>query len=221
MMFCRHRCKDTHPFFYITLHQREGSDNHAEAIRSPYAKEGRMASRVSASIPTSSLLLLAFFLVAPRARSGLVRDTCEKCAEVDFNYCAGSLESDPRSRGADLRGLGLVSFDLLRGQLASTGEHIRRIMPRKWDPYTRRCLSDCTEMYGDSSSRMEDVIPAYRAGRYADVQAWLSGVLACEDTCESQFSEGGKVSPLTKQNRDTRQLGTIALCIVDFVKTGS
>ncbi|KAI6682061.1 hypothetical protein NL676_035942 [Syzygium grande] len=125
---------------------------------------------------------------------------------------------EPRGRPP---GLGLVSFDLLRGQLASTGEYIRRIMSRRWDPYTRRCLSDCTEMYGDSSSRMEDVIPAYRAGRYADVQTWLSGVLTCEDTCESQFSERGKVSPLTKQNRDTRQLGTIALCIVDFVKTGS
>ncbi|XP_030448742.1 putative invertase inhibitor [Syzygium oleosum] len=179
-----------------------------------------MASQVSVSISTSSLLLLAFFLVTPRARSDLVRDTCKKCAEVDFNSCARSLESDPRSRGADLRGLGLVSFDLLRGQLASTGEYIRRIMSRKWDPYTRRCLSDCKEMYGDSSSRMEDVIPAYRAGRYADVQTWLSGVLTYEDTCESQFSERGKVSPLTKQNRDTLQLGTIALCIVDFCQDG-
>ena len=46
----------------------------------------------------------------------------------------------------------------------------------------------------------------------------VSTVLTSSTTCEDSFREVGFVSPLTKQNNDTKWLSLISLRIMDFLQ---
>ncbi|XP_056161755.1 putative invertase inhibitor [Syzygium oleosum] len=154
--------------------------------------------------PASSLVLFH----AKSASNDVVSDTCKKCAasnpNVNYDHCMKALGSDPKSRMADLHGLGAIALTLLERS--------------KQDPYVRKCLSDCSDLYSDAAETAKEAVGAYQAKRYLDVQ---NSVTTDADMCESQFKEKqGVSSPLTKQNGDGMQLSYIELAIVAIV-TGS
>ncbi|XP_010054540.1 putative invertase inhibitor [Eucalyptus grandis] len=164
----------------------------------------------------SSLVLLH----AESAANDIVVDTCKKVSSRDLSYdfCVQALRSDPKSRTADLQGLGLVALNLLERNVTSTGSYVQQLLKRKWDRFVRVRLSDCSELYSEAVLHTRESIEAYRAKRYPDVQNWLSMVDTAADTCESQFKEKpGASSPLTKQNGDAMQLGALGLNMVAII----
>ncbi|KAF7849522.1 hypothetical protein BT93_L0688 [Corymbia citriodora subsp. variegata] len=160
------------------------------------------------------------------AANDVLTDTCQKAAasspNVKFDYCVKALRSDPKSRTADVQGLGLIMLNLLESNVTSTFSYIQELLKKQWDPYTKKCLLDCSEMYSDSADNAKEAVGAYQKKRYPDVQNSVSAVSTYVDTCESQFKDKkGVTSPLTKQNGDAEQLSFIGLAIVAIVKGSS
>ncbi|KAL3742644.1 hypothetical protein ACJRO7_018028 [Eucalyptus globulus] len=167
----------------------------------------------------SSLILFH----AESAANDIVSDTCHKSAasspNVNYDYCVKALGSDPKSRTADVQGLGLIALNLLESSVTSTGSDIQHLLKKKWDRYVHQCLSDCSDLYSDALETTKEAVGAYQEKRFSDVQNSVSTVCTDATTCESQFKEKkGVTSPLTKQNGDATQLSYIELAILAIVK---
>ncbi|KAF8023902.1 hypothetical protein BT93_F1177 [Corymbia citriodora subsp. variegata] len=168
-------------------------------------------------------LFLILFLIFQHVQSAnnIVHDTCKKIkagdTDLNFDYCVKSLESNPESHKADLKGLGLIGLELLQGNLTSIVEYIEELLKQKWEPRLRDALSLCLDVY--STNEGQDQIPAYKAKLYDDVGSWASSVMTDEDTCDTQESQNeGMVPPLTKRNNEIVQLSTIVLGVLAILQ---
>ncbi|KAF8038304.1 hypothetical protein BT93_B0982 [Corymbia citriodora subsp. variegata] len=183
--------------------------------------------------PSVSLLLI-FFLASLHAASpvdggsttNIIHETCKKCAHEDpnvsYEFCVASLESNPYSHCADLRGLGLISIKLLRHNMTRTRAYTEKLLQsEKMDPSVRACLQDCLELYSDAVPTLAEAIRAYKGGRYDDANIDLSSVMDAPSTCEDGFSETGVGSPLGRRNKDAFRLSAIALSIVTMLSRAS
>lgn len=148
----------------------------------------------------TALCILSLFLAsslilfcAESAANDIVGDTCKKIAastpNVKYDYCMKSLGSDPKSRTAGIRGLGLIALNLLENSLTGTCPYIQHLLKQKWDRYVKNCLLDCSDLYSDLVETMKDAVGSYRAKRYSDAQFLIGTVPTNVDTCESQFKE--------------------------------
>ncbi|KAL3742640.1 hypothetical protein ACJRO7_018024 [Eucalyptus globulus] len=174
-------------------------------------------------------LLLIFFLRAASAdgrSTNIIHETCKKCAREDpnvsYKFCVASLESNPYSHCADLRGLGLISVKLLRHNVTRTRSYTEKLLKsEEMDPSVRACLEDCLELYSDAVPTLAEAIRAYKDERYEDTNINLSSVMNAPTTCEDGFSEKGAGSPLAKRNKDSFQLSAVALSIVTMLSRSS
>ncbi|KAI6702879.1 hypothetical protein NL676_012015 [Syzygium grande] len=184
--------------------------------------------------PCPSLsLLLVFFLTSLHAASAdggancVIHETCQKCAQEDptnvsYKFCVASLESNPNSRRADLRGLGLISIKLLRHNVTGTRAYAKKLLKsKKMDPFIKACLQDCLELYSDAVPTLKEAIRAYKDEKYRDVNIDLSSVMDASTTCEDGFTEKGAASPLAERNKDEFQLSALALSIVTILSRSS
>ncbi|XP_030519221.1 putative invertase inhibitor [Rhodamnia argentea] len=142
-----------------------------------------------------------------------------KPPNMNFDYCVKALGSDPRSQTADVRGLGLIAFNLLESSVTSTGSYVQQLLKQKWEPYVQKCLSDCSDLYSDSVESTKGAVGAYQALLYPGVQFSATTVSTDADKCEGQFKEKqGATLPLTKRNGDVTQQFYIELAILAIVR---
>ncbi|XP_027101845.1 putative invertase inhibitor [Coffea arabica] len=179
----------------------------------------------------SSALLITLFLLCfihgATSQENLIRDSCRTFAKddpnINFNFCTTSLQAAPASHCAALRGLGTISFRLIRYNVTDTRCMIRQLLKgKKLDPYVRQCLNDCFELYSDAIDTMKQAMKAYNTKRFADANIEISSIMDAATTCEDGFNERkGVLSPLTKRNNNTFELSAIALNVMRILQTRS
>ncbi|KAF8032196.1 hypothetical protein BT93_D1190 [Corymbia citriodora subsp. variegata] len=160
---------------------------------------------------------------AKSVASDVITDTCQKVAasnpNVTFDYCEKALGSDPKSRTADVQGLGLIVLNLLESNVTSTISYIEELLKQGFGAPIQKPLSECLSFYSGAAETTKEAVGAYQEKRYPDVQNAVTRVSTNAVTCESLFNdEFGVPSPLTKQNGDTAQLSYIEFAIVAIVK---
>ncbi|KAI4370326.1 hypothetical protein MLD38_018689 [Melastoma candidum] len=166
-----------------------------------------------------ALFLACFVLLAAVQRStqDIVAHTCKECANpvLPFNFCVKTLSSDPRSRTADLVGLGVIAIEHLKDSVKRANLYAAGLLKKKvWDPYTASCLKDCVELYTDAVDDIPDIEAEYKGKSYADAQTHLSAIEDSSITCETQFKEK---KPITSQNLEATQSASLALAIINLI----
>ncbi|KAM3323153.1 putative invertase inhibitor [Capsicum chacoense] len=180
---------------------------------------------LSSFFPPLSLFLSLFFLTFHGSTGqNLIENTCKTCSKDDpnikYDFCTSSLLAAPASECASLRGLGMISIRLIRYNLTDTRCHVKKLLKEKnLDPYVKRCLKDCLELYSDAIPTIKLAMKSYNAKKYYDANIQISSVMDAPTTCEDGFKEKeGVVSPLTKRNDITFQLSAVALSVMNLVK---
>lgn len=175
-----------------------------------------------------TLMMLKFLVSLFVSQQGLVQgtdmvtNTCTRAArsnpEVSYDFCVAYLQANPRSRRADLGGLGLMSLELASAYAAHTNYHLKELIHETGlDSFKIRCLKGCFNFYTKAIDKLRDTENAFKSGRYSDVNEWVNSVIEGLDICEEGFSGGDLVSPLTEENKDLSQLCSIALAITSFL----
>ncbi|KAJ8626770.1 hypothetical protein MRB53_020077 [Persea americana] len=170
------------------------------------------------------LLFLAFLLLLSTQSLGtsVLEDSCKRAAEsspnISYGFCVSSLRADPRSTNADLAGLGLIALDLTSLKATRARSHANDLLRNPGSVSgNKQCLQQCLGLYDDAMDTLKRCRSAYNGKRYKDVNIWVSGAMDNSDTCEEGFKERGRASPLTKENHDLAQLGSIVLAVTKFL----
>ncbi|CAI9770384.1 unnamed protein product [Fraxinus pennsylvanica] len=154
-----------------------------------------------------------------------IYQTCKIFAQndpnINCNFCTTSLQADPASQNATIQELGTISIRLIHSNVMDTLIYVNNLIEnKKWDSYTKECLTDCFELFSDAIPSAKQAMNYYYEKLYSDANVQLSAVLSDSMTCEDGFKEkNGVVSPLTKRNCDTFQLSAIALSAVNMLQT--
>lgn len=152
------------------------------------------------------------------AAADIVADTCQMIAagdrEIDQKLCLSLFDSDPRSHGADIRGLALISINFTETAARQVLSDVEKLINQEANnTYKKRCLKDCKESYDDSMSELEDSAESIGLSRIADARTELSASFDASDTCDDCFSEGNIQSPLAEDNRYYADIARIPLAI--------
>ncbi|KAG6520158.1 putative invertase inhibitor [Zingiber officinale] len=185
---------------------------------------------------TSSFLLLLLLLstTSPVASSAthrachrnpdIVHRTCHHSAATDpnvnYTLCVESLGSSPKSKSANLRGLALLSLRLAKAEAkrakARAKEALREVHDGG-DRYLESCLATCLELYAGANAALGESIKMVKQGKYGDANVHVSGSVDAPGVCEGSFKEGGRASPLGKENHRLFQL-TLSITSMNIVR---
>ncbi|WOL18980.1 hypothetical protein Cni_G27777 [Canna indica] len=159
-------------------------------------------------------------------RPDIIGKTCKQSADGDpdlnYAFCLKSLQSAPRSKCADLRGLALISLKLAKADAkraksrakALLKEYKRRALAGGGGRrYEKSCLETCHELYDDAAANLGDAAKMVEAEQYADANVMISGAVDAPRDCEEAFEEGGLPSPLRKENYRLAQHAVVGLAI--------
>ncbi|KAF3772581.1 putative invertase inhibitor [Nymphaea thermarum] len=145
-----------------------------------------------------------------------IKKTCKQT--LDYSFCLTTLQADNRSFHANLTGLDAIAMEMGLKNATSTLSYISKLLNQKTDPYTKACLKDCKELYSSTIDSFKSGIENLGAKRYDDVNVEISAAMTNADTCETGFTDGdGGASPLTKQNQNLMNLGSLALAILKLI----
>nr|VVV81265.1 unnamed protein product [Nymphaea colorata] len=167
------------------------------------------------------LFFLAFFSASSVHVNGeegieFIKKTCNQT--LDYSFCLTTLQADNRSSHANLTGLDVIAMEMGVKNATSTLSYISKLLKQKTDPYTKACLKDCNELYSSSIDSFKSGIENLGAKRYDDVNVDISAAMTNVDTCETGFTDGnGGASPLTKQNQNLMNIGSLTLAILKLI----
>ncbi|MCD9641164.1 hypothetical protein HAX54_027110 [Datura stramonium] len=178
-------------------------------------------------LPLSLFLSLFFLTFHDSTSQNLIQNTCKSCSKddpnINYDFCTSSLQADPASQYATLRGLGKISIRLIRYNATDTMSQVKiLLMDNNLDPYVRECLRDCLELYSDAITSTKLATKSYATKKYYDANVQISSIIDAATTCEDGFKEkNDTASPLTERNEITFQLSAIALSIMNLIKNNS
>ncbi|GAB2212145.1 hypothetical protein Droror1_Dr00025494 [Drosera rotundifolia] len=167
--------------------------------------------------------LLAIAITNP-AFGDLVQETCAKVAKsdptVNINFCISVLNGDSSGRTAvSIEQLELASLKLGIANATSVRARVKALLTQtgQFDPYSVTCLKDCLELYSDATYTLQQAVGDIKARDYMKANQDVSAAMGNSDTCEDQFGEKGKTSPLKKENGLFSQLTAISLAITNML----
>ncbi|KAI3905305.1 hypothetical protein MKX01_039996 [Papaver californicum] len=175
-----------------------------------------------------SLILLLLIFHHNGAAEDITLETCRKSAEsspnLNYTSCVNSLQSDPRSSTANLQQLGIISMELSLRNATHINSYIEKLLNDKdIDDFTRieKYLRDCSELYGDAISYIEEAIKAFDAYDSFSANIKMSAAMDSSTTCEDGFKDNNQnsaVSPLVREDYDFFQLTAVSLAIINLVR---
>ncbi|XP_043717993.1 putative invertase inhibitor [Telopea speciosissima] len=155
---------------------------------------------------------------------GDFKGTCRKCAKGDpnisYDFCVTSLQAVPKSHNSTLKELGLIAMKLTKTNASSTKSFIKNLLKnKKINPHDKLALQDCIEVYSEAIDLLKEAMNDFKDKQYSEANIKLSSAMDSSTTCEQGFNEKkkGKMSPLTKENRNLFQLAAISLSIINMV----
>ncbi|MQM17971.1 hypothetical protein Taro_050954 [Colocasia esculenta] len=148
------------------------------------------------------------------------------CRHTDyFDICMSTLQSNPDSRNADVKGLALISLEVCIAHAEGTISYMRQLRGNAsttgradGDKYETQCLDDCATEYDDALDDLRKSVGKQQSGDYDSVNAMVSGAMTDSDTCEGGFGERpGYTSPLTERNDYFAKLCSNSLAITGLL----
>ncbi|PON93147.1 Pectinesterase inhibitor domain containing protein [Trema orientale] len=136
----------------------------------------------------------------------LIQKTCKQTPNYDL--CVSSLQSDPRSSNADVRGLALIMVDVLTAKARETLNHIHELLEQSPKPDQKQPLSCCNNYYeaileGD----VPEAIEALTKGNYKFAEQGSDDAAIEAELCEKKFASG--TSPLTDMNKVVHDVAAV------------
>ena len=135
------------------------------------------------------------------------------CKQTPYHaLCLKTLLSDPRSAGADVRGLAIIMVDVIKRDTVSILSRINELLKKGGtDPHTRGALLDCIDKYnavlkGDVPEAME----ALEKGDYKFAEQGATDASLEARVCEENF----ETSPITNMNKLVHHVSLVAASIV-------
>ncbi|CAH9080381.1 unnamed protein product [Cuscuta europaea] len=140
-------------------------------------------------------ILFAFLvaLITRNVNADLIDTVCAKTQHPPI--CQKALRSDPRSKNADLKGLGFISIDITTDKAKSGKTLVQSLMGKSTDPKEKSALSSCLENYGDSIDTLGECPDLLKSGDYNGVNVKASSALDDIGTCDDGFEDLGKPEP--------------------------
>ncbi|KAL8490177.1 hypothetical protein ACS0TY_025908 [Phlomoides rotata] len=147
----------------------------------------------------ASLFLFAALalVVLCNCQADLISNVCSTA--INPYLCTQTLKSDPRSRGADLKGLGQIA--IVKAE-AATQNAIGVV--KSFSGNYKDVVEICVETSNQAIDDLKESSQLLHAGRKADVQTRGSSALTNVGTCDDEFgdSEPPKVKEATKRAQD-------------------
>ncbi|KAK9291596.1 hypothetical protein L1049_019545 [Liquidambar formosana] len=150
---------------------------------------------------------------APKS-SDLIAKTCGLTMYQDL--CKASLYSIPNSNQADSRGLAGFTLKLALRNATKISKVITKLLHKRLDPVTKKCLIDCSENYIGAIHQIKNSIAALDYKGYYDANTWVSAAMTFATSCEDGFGEQGvPESPVKAKLTTFFQLCENALAIIN------
>lgn len=140
--------------------------------------------------------------------ANLIAQTCKQTPYYDL--CVRSLNSDPRSPSADVRGLALIMVDIVKARSTTTLNLIKQLLRKM--PKLKIPLTDCAADYNAIlTSSIPQAIEALKKGNAKFAEDGANSARQEAELCEANFH--GK-SPITKFSAAVRKSSAIAAAII-------
>ncbi|XP_028080685.1 cell wall / vacuolar inhibitor of fructosidase 2-like [Camellia sinensis] len=170
-----------------------------------------------------SLFLLHAILVTSSTQSSaltsqksedLIRQTCKRTN--NFNLCVTSLNSDPRSLNADVKGLARISLQQLLTKTNQTLQNVGNLFKDTRDPIMFRLLGNCIIEYNRAvTDYLPGAISALDSNNYGASKQGADDTATSATTCGDQFIIRGlpRVS-ISTQSKQVQGLAMVASGII-------
>ncbi|XP_026383099.1 putative invertase inhibitor [Papaver somniferum] len=160
------------------------------------------------------------------ANGNIIRDVCKNAVTSDpdlkYGFCVASLSENPKSKDADLLGIGEISLQICLQNVTSIESYLDKIAfgvgKGKQNPKQYYPLNTCLGMYGSAIRFINMAITNFKEKDYYAADKVLSAASGAPTECEHRYKQSGLDSPFTKENSDFFQLTRTSLAITNMVK---
>ncbi|KAG5228581.1 hypothetical protein OIU76_018017 [Salix suchowensis] len=157
-------------------------------------------------------LTLSLHASVASADTNLIEKVCAR--SHNKNSCVEIFESNPDSKQADLKQLGIIALTLASSKAAETSQYIKTLLLNKTlDPVVDQALSDCSDQYLDAVQQLGDASSELLEDGTKDVRASVKAGIAAAQSCENGFKESSGSEILVSRNAMFRQLCNNVLVI--------
>ncbi|KAI3832340.1 hypothetical protein MKX03_034657 [Papaver bracteatum] len=183
--------------------------------------------------PSLPSFFIVFLVLSFHSVNGdLISDVCKNASKntrpvfvfkVEYDFCVATLSANPKSKDADLRGLGVISMQTCLQNATSVHSYIGQLLKdRKTQPIAKSSIRGCLYEYKDAIRSVQKATASFKTKDYGSANIQISAAMQDSIFCEYEFEEVllglALPSPLTKQNGDFFQLTGISLAITNMVK---
>ncbi|XP_074283951.1 cell wall / vacuolar inhibitor of fructosidase 1-like [Silene latifolia] len=165
--------------------------------------------------------LIAYNILFAKAQTNpvnLIDFTCKQTP--DYNLCASTLNSDPRSRSAkDMKALATILVDHVNDKASSTRLHIATLfMDPKTDSNTKLYLDQCVTRYDKILSYwIPNAKTSMANDDYSKAQEYIDALPTTIELCERNFEFLGHVkSPITNDSKAMDDIAKVAIAVVTY-----
>ncbi|KAL5701091.1 hypothetical protein ACHQM5_026468 [Ranunculus cassubicifolius] len=166
-----------------------------------------------------SLFLVLLALLGHGVQGETLEENCQKIIKpnLSFDYCMKVFQTDPKSRNADLRGLGIISTKQIIAKATYIKSYTQKLLDSQrkgGDIRYTRGLQDCVEIYSQGLGDAYAALSGLESKSYFESHNAMSSVFDAPSTCEDGFREFQLKSPLMQLNNEFAELAAIPLHIV-------
>ncbi|XP_074576121.1 putative invertase inhibitor [Curcuma longa] len=109
--------------------------------------------------------LAALLLLLSPAAHATVESTCKSISDSDhpgvqYDFCVKTLQSDPSSATADVRGLAVIATKLSSKKATEISGKIKELLKSSQDKAEKESLSTCDELYSNLIDNLDSSLSA-------------------------------------------------------------
>merc|ERR1712034_282376 len=122
-------------------------------------------------------LTLSLLASVAKADTNLIDKVCARTHNK--NSCVAVFESNPDSKQADLKQLGIIALTLASSKATETSQYIKTLLLNKTlDPVIDQALSDCSDQYLDAIQQLGDASSDLLEDGTKDVRTSVKAAIA-------------------------------------------
>ncbi|XP_070675858.1 cell wall / vacuolar inhibitor of fructosidase 1-like [Malus domestica] len=144
--------------------------------------------------------------------ANLIAQTCNQTPYPDL--CVSTLQSDPRSAKADVKGLGIIMVDAVRAKAREANLQVEELIDR--EPGNTPA-TNCRLNYSDIFHlHIPDAVEAFPKDDYKSAELAMINVVTNADSCERGFSGG---SPFKDESQALHDVAYVAAAIAKVLRS--
>ncbi|KAM1356952.1 hypothetical protein ACFX13_031729 [Malus domestica] len=160
-------------------------------------------------LPTSHCNRLTVFFPMD---ANLIAQTCNQTPYPDL--CVSTLQSDPRSAKADVKGLGIIMIDAVRAKAREANLQVEELIDREpGNTPARNCRFNYDDIF---QLDIPQAVEAFGKDDYKSAEIGMTNVVANADSCERGFSGG---SPFKDESQALHDVAYVAAAIAKVLRS--